>query len=163
MDTGNVAVLNSEVFMISLACDHGGFELMREVKAYLDAEGLEYKDFGTHSADSCDYPEIAIRAAKAISSGECGKGIFICGTGIGMGIAANKIAGIRAAPCSDCFSAEMTRRHNDANVLTLGARVTGAGLALKIVETFLNTDFEQGGRHSRRVDMLKALEADKPQ
>ena len=143
--------------MIALACDHGGFELMRDVKSYLDSGDLAYRDFGTHSAESCDYPEIAIAASLAIAGGECDNGIFICGTGVGMAIAANKIPGIRAATCSDCFTAEMARRHNDANVLTLGARVTGAGLALKIVELFLNTAFD-GGRHSRRVDMLNALD-----
>ena len=130
---------------------------MRDVKEYLDAGGYKYKDFGTNSTESCDYPEIAVIAARAISGGECNRGIFICGTGAGMAIAANKMPGIRAASCSDCFTAEMIRLHNDANVLTLGARVTGAGLALKIVEIFLNTDFE-GGRHGRRVDMLKALD-----
>ena len=143
--------------MIALACDHGGFDLMREVKAYLDTGGYEYKDFGTYSAESCDYPEIAIRAAYAITGGECDKGIFICGTGVGMSIAANKIPGIRAALCCDCFTAEMTRRHNDANVIALGGRVTGAGLAIKIIEQFLCTEFESG-RHGRRVDMLKELD-----
>ena len=147
--------------MIALACDHGGFGLMQEVKSYLDSNGLEYMDFGTHSTESCDYPEFAIKAAAAVAGGECDKGIFICGTGIGMAIAANKVSGIRAACCGDCFTAEMTRRHNDANVLTLGARVTGAGLALKIVEQFLNASFD-GGRHTRRVDMLNALDAKPP-
>ena len=144
--------------MIALACDHGGFELMRDVKAYLDSGGYAYKDFGTDSTESCDYPDIAVPAARAVSSGECEKGIFICGTGVGMSIAANKIPGIRAALCSDCFTAEMTRRHNNANVITLGARVTGAGLALKIIELFLSTAFEDGGRHRRRVDMLVELD-----
>ena len=143
--------------MIALACDHGGFELMKEVKAYLDESGHEYKDFGTYSAVSCDYPEVAVRAAGAISQGECDKGIFICGTGVGMAIVANKVPGIRAAPCGDCYTAEMVRRHNDANVLTLGARVMGSGLALMIVDLFLNTGFD-GGRHGRRVDMIKALD-----
>ena len=144
--------------MIALACDHGGFELMASVKAYLDRSGLEYKDFGTFSADSCDYPELAIPAASSVVSGECGRGIFICGTGIGMSMAANKISGIRAALCTDCFMAEMTRRHNDANILSLGGRVIGSDLALKIVETFLNTDFEGEGRHARRVQMLDDLD-----
>ena len=143
--------------MIALACDHGGFELMREVKTFLDSNGFEYKDFGTFSQESCDYPLIAIDAARSVSDGECGRGIFICGTGVGMAIAANKIPGIRAASCNDCYTAEMARRHNDANILTLGARVTGVGLALKIVEQFLNTGFD-GGRHSRRVEMLNALD-----
>ena len=144
--------------MIALACDHGGFELMAEVKAYLDGSAFEYKDFGTYSPESCDYPEIAVRAARAITDGECDRGIFICGTGVGMSIAANKVAGIRAALCSDCFTAEMTRRHNDANVVTLGARTTGSGLAMRIIETFLTTGFESGGRHSRRVEMLDELD-----
>jgi len=143
--------------MIALACDHGGYELMQEVKAYLDERGLAYKDFGTNSLESCDYPEIAVPAARSISRGECDRGIFICGTGIGISIAANKIPGIRAAVCGDCFSAEMTRRHNDANIIAIGARVTGSGLALKIIEQFLNTEFE-GGRHVRRVEMITRLE-----
>ena len=144
--------------MIALACDHGGFELMQEVKAYLDTGGFDYKDFGTFSPESCDYPETAVPAAKAVSNGECERGIFICGTGVGMSIAANKIPGIRAALCSDCFTAEMTRRHNDANVITLGGRVTGVGLAIKMIEQFLSTEFENG-RHGRRVEMLKDLDA----
>jgi len=144
--------------MIALACDHGGFDLMREVKVYLGECGHVYKDFGTYNTESCDYPEIAVRAAGAIISGECDRGIFICGTGVGMSIAANKVPGIRAALCADCFTAEMTRRHNDANVVVLGGRVTGAGLALKIIEIFLSTGFESGGRHSRRVDMLGELD-----
>jgi len=144
--------------MIALACDHGGFELMGEVRAFLDAGGLAYKDFGTFSAESCDYPDFAVPAAHAVMSGECRMGILICGTGIGMSIAANKVPGIRAALCTDCFMAEMTRRHNDANVLVLGGRVTGADLALKIVDVFLNTGFEAGGRHSRRIDKLHELD-----
>ena len=148
------------IILIALACDHGGFKLMREVRDYLDELGHDYKDFGTFSEDSCDYPDIAVSAARAIADGECVNGIFICGTGIGMGIVANKIEGIRAALCSDCYSAEMARRHNNANVLTLGERVVGAGLAIKIVEVFLNTGFD-GGRHGHRVDMIKALDANR--
>lgn len=140
--------------MIALGCDHGGYALMQSVKAHLDELGLEYKDFGTYSTDSCDYPIYAKAAAGAVASGECEKGILICGTGIGISIAANKVKGIRAALCSDCFSAEMTRRHNDANMLAMGARVLGEGLALKIVDIFLNTPFD-GGRHARRVDMIE--------
>ena len=140
-----------------MACDHGGFELLQEIKVYLDGHDLAYTDFGTYSTESCDYPEIAARAAPAVSSGECRMGIFICGTGVGMSIAANKFQGIRAAHCTDCFTAEMTRRHNDANVIVLGARITGVGLALKIVETFMNTGFD-GGRHVRRVEMLNNLD-----
>jgi ribose 5-phosphate isomerase B len=143
--------------MIALGCDHGGYALMQEVKKYLDEHGLFYKDFGTTSEESCDYPVFAESASRAVVSGECDRGILICGTGIGMSIAANKIPGIRAALCGDCFSAEMTRRHNDANILALGARVVGSGLALKILEAFLNTPFE-GGRHARRVELLSKLE-----
>ena len=157
MDSGRMAYVGG-IFLIALACDHGGFELMREVRSYLAANGFEYKDFGTHSPESCDYPEIAVSAATAVSSGECDRGIFICSTGIGMSIAANKVAGIRAALCTNCFMAEMTRRHNDANVLVLGGRVINASLALEITGLFLRTDFESGGRHSRRVDMLKDLD-----
>jgi len=144
--------------MIALACDHGGFELMQEVKNYLDSAGYKYKDFGTHSLDSCDYPIIAMPAARAIATGECEKGIFICGTGIGMSIVANKTRGIRAALCTDCYMAEMTRSHNDANVLVLGGRVTTADLGIKIVETFLTTDFSSEEKHHRRVAMLNDLD-----
>lgn len=131
---------------------------MQEVKSYLAERGLAYKDFGTNSLDSCDYPVIAIPAARAISSGECERGIFICGTGIGISIVANKTPGVRAAVCSDCFSAEMTRLHNDSNVIAIGARVVGAGLALKIIERFLDTAFEGGDRHNRRIAMITELE-----
>ena len=144
--------------MIALACDHGGFELMSKVKSRLDSKGLTYKDFGTYSADSCDYPEFAVRVARSVACGECDRGILICGTGIGMSIAANKIPGIRAALCSDLFTAGMARSHNDANILTLGARATDEALALDIIDKFLNTSFDSGGRHSRRVDMLDALD-----
>ena len=140
--------------MIALGCDHGGYALMQSVKAHLDELGLEYKDYGTYSTDSCDYPVYAKAAANAVASGECEKGILICGTGIGISIAANKVKEIRAALCSDCFSAEMTRRHNDANMLAMGARVLGEGLALKIVDIFFTTPFD-GGRHARRVDMIE--------
>ena len=147
--------------MIALACDHGGFDLMIEVKSYLDAGGLVYQDFGTHSTDSCDYPAIGAPAARAVAGGKCDKGIFICGTGIGMSMMANKIQGIRAALCTDCYMAEMTRRHNDANVLVLGGRVTGAGHALKIVEVFLGTGFDSGGRHSHRIGLVNALDSER--
>jgi ribose 5-phosphate isomerase B len=143
--------------MIALGCDHGGFALMREIIKCLDERGLPYRNFGTYSEDSCDYPAIAEPVALAVAAGECEKGILICGTGIGMSIAANKIPGIRAGLCTDSFSAEMTRRHNDANILVLGARVTGTGLALYILDTFLKTPFE-GGRHARRVEMLSELD-----
>ena len=143
--------------MIALGCDHGGFSLMQEIKAHLDELGLEYRDFGTYTAESCDYPVYAEAAARAVASGECDRGILVCGTGIGISIAANKVKGIRAAHCSDCYSAEMTRRHNDANMLALGARVLGGGLALRIVDTFLTTGFDSG-RHQRRIDLISAIE-----
>ena len=143
--------------MIALACDHGGYALMQAVKKHLDDLGLPWRDFGTWSEDSCDYPDYAAPAARAVASGECDRGILICGTGIGIAIAANKIRGIRAATCSDCFSAEATRRHNDANMLAMGARVLGEGLALKIVDIFLSTE-HLGGRHGRRIAKVMALE-----
>ena len=141
--------------MIAIGSDHGGFELKKEVMAHLDARGLEYKDFGTYSDASCDYPVYGKAVAKAVASGECERGIIICGTGIGISISANKVKGIRAALCGDCFSAEATRQHNDANVLALGARVVGPGLALKIVDTFLDTPFSNGERHIRRIEMIE--------
>ncbi len=143
--------------MIALGCDHGGFALMQEIMKCLEERGLPYKNFGTFTEDSCDYPAIAEPVSRAVASGECEKGILICGTGIGMSIAANKIPGIRAALCAESFSAEMTRRHNDANILVLGARVIGLGVALYILDTFLKTPFD-GGRHATRVDMLQKLE-----
>ena len=141
--------------MIALGCDHGGYELKLEIKKYLDEKGLEYKDFGCDSTDAVDYPVYAKKVAKSILSGECEKGILICGTGIGISITANKFKGIRAALCTDCFCAEATRLHNDANVLALGGRVVGTGLAVKIVDTFLETEFSNGERHIRRIDMLE--------
>ncbi len=143
--------------MIALGSDHGGYALKEEIKAFLTEKGIPFTDFGTDSEASCDYPIYAEKVCRSVVSGESEKGILCCGTGIGMSMAANKIRGIRCACCSDCFSAEMTRRHNDANVLSLGGRVVGAGLALKIVELFLNTPFE-GGRHARRVGMVMDLE-----
>ena len=122
---------------------------------HLDARGLEYKDYGTYSEDSCDYPVYGKAVAHAVADGECEKGIIICGTGIGISITANKIKGIRAALCSDCFSAEMTRLHNDANILAMGARVVGSGLALKIVDTFLDTPFSGDERHIRRIKQIE--------
>ena len=141
--------------MIALGSDHGGFELKKEIAAHLEKRGLAYKDLGTYSPDSCDYPVYAKAVARAVASGECDRGILICGTGIGVSITANKFRGIRAALCGDCFSAEATRLHNDANVLTLGARVTGPGLALKIVDTFLDTPFSGDERHKRRISMIE--------
>ena len=128
---------------------------MQEMKAHLEERGLEYKDFGTYSDASCDYPEYAKAAANAVASGECEKGIVICGTGIGVSITANKIKGIRCALCGDCFSAQATREHNDANMLALGARVTGPGLALKIADIFLDTPFSNEERHIRRIGMIE--------
>lgn len=141
--------------MIAVGSDHGGFALKAEIIAHLTKRGLEVKDFGTYTEQSCDYPVYARAVAKAVAAGECEKGIIICGTGIGVSITANKIRGIRAALCGDCFSAEATRLHNDANVLTLGARVTGPGLALKIVDTFLDTPFSGDERHIRRISMIE--------
>ena len=143
--------------MIALANDHAGIALKDEIKKLLDQRGLEYKDFGTNTEASVDYPIYGEAAGRAVASGECDRGIIICGTGLGISISANKVRGVRAALCTDCFMAEMARRHNDANILALGARVLGHGLALKIVETFLDTEFE-GGRHQRRVDIITAIE-----
>ena len=143
--------------MIALANDHAGIALKTEIKKLLDQRGMEYKDFGTNTEASVDYPIYGEAAGRAVASGECERGIIICGTGIGISIAANKVKGVRAALCTNCFMAEMARRHNDANILALGARVLGSGLALKIVETFLDTDFE-GGRHQRRIDIIAAIE-----
>lgn len=143
--------------MISIASDHGGFALKEEIKELLTSKGLEVEDFGCYNTDSCDYPDFAEAAARAVSSGKCEKGIVVCTTGIGVSITANKVKGIRCALCSDAFSAEMTRRHNDSNMLAIGAGVVGKNLALRIVETFLDTEFE-GGRHQRRVDKITAIE-----
>lgn len=142
--------------MLAIGSDHGGFELKKALMDVLAKQGVEFKDFGTYSPDSCDYPNIAGEVCRAILSGACDRGVLICGTGIGMSMAANRFSGIRAALCSDCYSAEMTRRHNDANVLVLGGRVIGPGLAEKILEIFLNTPFE-GGRHARRIGMLDSI------
>ena len=143
--------------MLAIGSDHGGYQLRQYIMKCLDERGVEYKDFGACSEESCDYPVYAEAVSRAVVSGECEKGILICGTGIGIPIAANKVHGIRAALCSDCYSAEFTRRHNDANILALGARVVGSGLAMKIVDTFLSTPFE-GGRHAKRVELISELE-----
>lgn len=140
--------------MLALGCDQGGYALKLEVIKYLEANGIEYKDCGTYSEDAVDYPIYARKVVKEILSGSCDKGILICGTGIGISIAANRYKGIRAALCGDCFSAEATRQHNDANILAMGARVVGPGLAVKIVDTFLNTPFSGAERHARRVRMI---------
>lgn len=141
--------------MIAIGSDHGGFELKKKLMEHLSERGLEYKDFGTYSSASCDYPVYAKAVANAVASGECDRGIIICGTGIGVSITANKVRGIRAALCGDCFSAEATRQHNDANVLCMGARVVGEGLALKIADTFLDTPFSNDERHIRRLSMIE--------
>ncbi len=141
--------------MIAIGSDHGGFELKEKLMEHLSERGLEYKDFGTYSSASCDYPVYAKAVANAVASGECDRGIIICGTGIGVSITANKVRGIRAALCGDCFSAEATRQHNDANVLCMGARVGGEGLALKIADTFLDTPFSNDERHIRRISMIE--------
>ena len=143
--------------MLAIGSDHGGFALKQEVMEHLREKGVEYKDFGTYTEESCDYPEFGEAVARAVASGECERGIAICGTGIGISIAANKVRGVRAAVCGDCYSAEMTRRHNDANILCMGARVVGSGLAMKIVDVFLDTPFE-GGRHARRVAKIHEIE-----
>ena len=143
--------------MIVLAADHGGYLLKEEVKKHLDEKGIQYIDCGTYSTDSVDYPDMAKLACDKIVSGEADKGLLFCGTGVGISIAANKIKGIRACCCSDTFSAKYTRLHNDANVLAMGGRVVGPGLACEMVDLFLNTEFE-GGRHQRRVDKITALE-----
>ena len=141
--------------MIGIGSDHGGFALKEAIKKHLEERGLEYKDYGTYSSASCDYPVYGRAVAKAVAAGECELGILICGTGIGISITANKVPGVRAALCSDCFSAEATRQHNNANVLALGARVLGEGLALKIVDTFLDTPFSNDERHVRRISMIE--------
>lgn len=141
--------------MIAIGSDHGGFALKKALMEHLDKRGLAYKDYGTYSEASCDYPQYAKAVANAIVSGECERGILICGTGIGVSITANKIPGIRAALCSDCFSAEATRQHNDANILCMGARVVGEGLALKIADTFLDTPFSNDARHIRRISQIE--------
>lgn len=141
--------------MIALGCDHGGYDLMQEVMAHLDKRGIEYKNFGTFTKDSCDYPEYAKLVANAVVDGTCEKGILICGTGIGISIAANKVHGIRCALCHDCFSAKATREHNDSNILAMGGRIIGAGHALDIVDLFLDTPFSNDPRHIRRIQGIE--------
>ena len=143
---------------IALGCDHGALELKNAVAAHLQEKGYEIKDFGTYTLDSCDYPDFAAAAAKAVACGECEKGIVLCTTGIGVSIAANKIDGIRCALLSDVLSARMTREHNDTNMMALGAGIVGQMLALQIVDTWLETPFSEGPRHSRRIEKLMALE-----
>ncbi len=142
---------------IAIGSDHGGYELKETIKEHLLSLNIEYKDFGVFNEESADYPDIAEPVCKSVIDKSFDLGILVCGTGIGISIAANKIKGIRAACCSDCFTAKLTRQHNDSNILCLGGRVTGPGLACMIVDLFLNTEFE-GGRHSRRIEKIHNLE-----
>jgi len=143
--------------MIALACDHGALALKEAIKAHLEEKGLSYKDFGTNSTESCDYPDFAGPAAQAVASGECEKGIVCCTTGIGVSIVANKVPGVRCALLHDHMSARLTRQHNDANMMALGAAITSPMMAMELIDIFLSTEF-QGGRHQRRVDKITALE-----
>ena len=143
--------------MIAIGCDHGGYALKQEVMRHLDELGLAYKDFGTYSEESCDYPVYGEAVARAVAGGECERGILICGTGIGIGIAASKVKGTRVCTCSDVYSAELSKRHNNSNILTMGARVVGIDLAKMIATHWLTAEFE-GGRHQRRIDMITAIE-----
>ena len=143
--------------MIAIGSDHAAYEFKEAIKAYLDEKGIEYKDFGCFSNERTDYPLYGEKVAKAVASGECDKGLLFCGTGVGMSLAANKVKGIRAVVCSDCYTAAMSRRHNDANILALGARVVGLDLAKMIIDTWLNTEFV-GGRHADRVAMICDIE-----
>ena len=142
---------------ISIACDHGAFDLKERLKARLMEQGHQVTDCGTHSTDSCDYPDFGIAAAKLVAEGTCDRGVVLCTTGIGMSMAANKVKGVRCALCHETLSAEMTRRHNDANMMAIGAGFTGRNMAERMVEVFLSTEFE-GGRHARRVEKMMALE-----
>lgn len=146
-----------DAMKISIACDHGAFDLKERLKAHLIEQGHQVADCGTHSTDSCDYPDFGIAAAKLVADGSCERGVVLCTTGIGMSMAANKVKGVRCALCHETLSAEMTRRHNDANVLAMGAGVTGGNLAERILDVFLSTDFE-GGRHQRRIDKMMEAE-----
>jgi len=143
--------------MIALGCDHVGLELKKGIMAYLDEKGLPYRDFGTCDNGRCNYPEYALKAAKAVASGECEKGLLFCGTGIGISLAANKVRGIRCVVCSEPYSALLSRQHNDTNMLALGARVVGLDLAKMIVENWLSGQFE-GGRHAVRVKQITSIE-----
>ena len=143
---------------VSIGCDHGGYDLKEEVKAHLLEKGIEVEDFGTNDLNSCDYPDFGIAAAKAVAEGKVDKGIVICTTGIGISIAANKVKGVRCALCSDLTSARLTREHNDANVLALGAAIVGHLVAVDIVDVFLSTEFSGLEKHSRRIEKIKAQE-----
>ena len=141
--------------MIALGSDQAGYELKQEIKKHLEERGLSYKDYGSYDPEPVDYPVYGKKVGRAGADGECDRGILICGTGIGISIAANKVKGIRATLCTDCFCAEATRLHNDANILAMGGRVVGPGLALKIVDTFLDTPFSGDERHIRRIEMIE--------
>ena len=143
--------------MIAIACDHGGYQYKQMLMQHLADRQLEYKDFGTWSEESCDYPDFALKVCREITEGNVDRGILVCGTGIGMSLAANKVKGIRAALCGDVFSATMSREHNNANVICLGERVLGPGLAVCVLDAWLDTEFA-GGRHQRRVDKIMAIE-----
>ena len=143
---------------IAIGCDHGAVELKDAVKAHLEQKGYEVRDFGTYTTASCDYPEFAAAAARAVASGECEKGIVLCTTGIGVSISANKIKGIRCALLSDVLSAKMTRLHNDTNMMAMGAGIIGKNLAMEIVDTWIGTEFSNEERHQRRIDKMMALE-----
>ncbi len=145
--------------MIAIGCDHAALELKKSIIAHIESCGFEVKDFGCFTSEAVDYPVYARKVSQAVASGECEKGILICGTGIGMSIAANKVEGIRCALCGDTFSARATRQHNDANILALGERVVGKGLALDIVDVFLNTEFSGEERHVRRIALIEPKES----
>lgn len=147
----------SETYTVALGCDHGGYALKEALKDYLAQQGIPCQDFGCHSEDSCDYPEFARQAARAVAEGRCRFGVVVCTTGIGVSMCANKVKGVRCALCHEPWSAQMTRRHNNANMLALGAGITGPMLAERIVDVFLSTDFE-GGRHERRVGLMMDIE-----
>lgn len=142
---------------IAIGCDHGGFDHKNAIKEHLTERGFEVTDCGIYENKSVDYPEIAVKVCEEITSGRCERGILVCGTGIGMSLAANKVKGIRAACCSDHFSAKYTRLHNNSNILCMGGRVVGVGTALELADLFMDTEFE-GGRHQRRIDMITAIE-----
>lgn len=142
---------------IAIGSDHGGLNLKSVLKSHMESKGIEVKDFGTHSTDSVDYPDYGEAVGEAVAKGDYDLGVLVCGTGLGISMAANKVNGVIAACVSDCFSAEMARAHNNANILALGERVVGPGLAVKLLDTFLETEFE-GGRHQRRVDKIIAIQ-----
>ena len=144
--------------MVALGNDHAGLELKNAVKKHLDERNIKYIDFGTYTSDSCDYAVFAEKAARAVAGGECEKGLLFCGTGVGISMAANKVRGIRAACCSDNFSVEMTRLHNDANILCLGGRVVSIEKAIELCDLFLDTEFSNEERHIRRINQIKELE-----